>query len=269
MSESEPSPLRVSFGRQLRLLRESHHLSRDDVGASCGVSGSMIGAVERAERIPDQQLIESLDARLQANGLLASVTDYMAAEQYKEFFRDYVVLERQCFALNNYAPLLVPGLLQTETYARATFRMYAPALDEDEIEKEVARRLERQKLLQRSPRPYLGFVIEESVLRRPLGGRPALKQQLRHLLELAPLPFLTLQVMPTECEEHVGAKGYLTLLTTKEHRQVAYIEHQNGSELISDKKKMGLFIQQYGILRAQALSPRESAGLIEKLAGEL
>jgi transcriptional regulator with XRE-family HTH domain len=175
VSESQPSPLRQSFGRQLRLLRESHNLSRDDVGASCGVSGSMIGAVERAERIPDTQLIESMDTRLQANGLLVSVTDYMAAEQYKEFFRDYVVLERQCFSLNNYAPLLVPGLLQTEAYAQATFRMYAPAPDEEEIEKEVTRRLERQMLLQRSPRPYLGFVIEESVLRRPLGGKAVLK----------------------------------------------------------------------------------------------
>jgi hypothetical protein len=75
--------------------------------------------------------------------------------------------------------------------------------------------------------------------------------------------------MPTNCEEHVGVKGYLTLLTTKEHRQVAYIEHQNGSDLISDKKKMGLYLQQYGILRAQALNPRESTRLIEKIAGEL
>ncbi|MGP3969838.1 helix-turn-helix domain-containing protein [Streptomyces sp. 6N223] len=268
-SESEPSPLRLSFGRQVRLLRESHSLSRDDVGAFCNVSGSMIGAVERAERIPDTQLIENLDTRLQANGLLASVTDYMSAEQYKEFFRDYVVLERQCFALNNYAPLLVPGLLQTEAYARATFRMHSPALDEEEIEKEVARRLERQKLLQRCPRPYLGFVIEESVLRRPLGGKAVLKEQLHHLLDLTPLPFLTLQVMPMDCEEHTALDGYLTLLTTKDHRHVAYIEHQNDSDLISDKKKVGLFIQRYGILRAQALNPHESVRLIEKLAEEL
>jgi hypothetical protein len=96
-----------------------------------------------------------------------------------------------------------------------------------------------------------------------------LKEQLNHLLELAPLPFLTLQVMPTDCEEHATLEGYLTLLTTKEHRQVAYIEYPGGSVLISDKKKVGLFIQQYGILRAQALNPRESAQLIEKIAGEL
>jgi transcriptional regulator with XRE-family HTH domain len=269
LTESQPSALRLSFGRQVRLLREFHKMSRDDVGKPCCVSGSMIGAVERAERIPDAQLIHDLDSTLMANGLLASVEDYMAAEKYKEFFRDFVVLERQCFALNAYAPLAIPGLLQTEAYARATFRTYSPSLDEEEIEKEVAARMERQQLFQRSPRPYLGFVIEESVLRRPIGGKAVLKEQLRHLVDLAPLAFLTLQAMPTDCEEHAALDGLLTLLTTKEHRHVAYVEYPGGSQLISDKKKVGLYIQRYGILRAQALNPQESARLIEKIAGEL
>ncbi|ONK12738.1 helix-turn-helix transcriptional regulator [Streptomyces sp. MP131-18] len=267
MGEQDVSALRLSFGRQCRLLREHHKMTRDTVGQGCAVSGSMIGAVERGERIPDTGLIHSMDQVLEANGLLASVSDYMAAEKYREFFRDFAVLERQCYALNAYAPLAVPGLLQTEAYARATFEMYTPSLTEEEIEKQVAARLERQQLLYREPKPFLGFIIEESVLQRPIGGRAVLKAQLLHLLDCARLHFVTVQVMPTDREDHVGLHGYLTLVTSKAHRQHAYLEHQDGSSLISDKKRVALLQERYGILRAQALSPRESAQFIEKQAG--
>lgn len=269
MTESEPSSFRRCFGLQVRTLREFHERSRDDVGRPCGVSGSMIGAVERADRIPDERLIRNLDKTLGANGLLASAVDYMEAEQYREFFRDFAVYERKCQAVSAYAPLAIPGLLQTEEYARATFRTFSPALEEKDIETQVAARLKRQQLLERSPKPWLSFVIEESVLHRPLGGRPALKRQLLRLLEAAPLPFVTLQVMRTAVEEHAGLHGYLSLVITTEHQHLAYIEHQNGNELIREKRKVGLYVERYGMLRSQALSPPESASLIEKLAGEL
>ncbi|MDT0342071.1 helix-turn-helix domain-containing protein [Streptomyces litchfieldiae] len=269
MAEQEISALRLSFGRQCRTLREFHKMTREQVAEPCAISASMIGAVERGERIPDTELIHSLDRVLQANGLLTSVSDYMAAEKYREFFRDYAALERGCYALNSYAPLAIPGLLQTEAYARAMFKMYTPALSEEEIEKQVAARLERQELLKRVPEPFLGFIIEESVLLRPVGGKAVLKEQLLHLADCARKHFITVQVMPTDREEHVGLHGYLTLLTSKEHRNYAYVEHQNGNELISDKKRVALMNERYGILRAQALSPQESARFIEKLAGEL
>ncbi|MDT0341621.1 helix-turn-helix domain-containing protein [Streptomyces litchfieldiae] len=269
MSEQEISALRLSFGRQARMLREKQQLNRDDVGESCHCSGSMIGAVERGERIPDTALIHNLDKALDAKGLLSSVAEYMATEKYRAFFRDYAGLERTCHALNAYAPLLIPGLLQTEAYARATFRAGAPAMSEEEIEREIAARIERQELLKRDNKPYLGFIIEESVLQRPLGGKEVLKEQLLHLLECARLHFVTLQVMPTSREEHAGLNGYMTLVTSREHRQFVYLEYPGGSELVSDKKRVAHYQERYGILRAQALSPSESARFIEKLAGEL
>ncbi|ARQ69695.1 helix-turn-helix domain-containing protein [Streptomyces marincola] len=269
MAEQEVSALRMSFGRQCRLLREYRKLTRDDVGEPCSVSGSMIGAVERGERIPDTALIHNLDQVLGAHGLLASVSDFMAAEKYRAFFRNFAALERQCYSLNAYAPLLVPGLLQTEEYARATFRMRAPSWDDDEIEKQVAARMERQQVLKRVPRPFLGFVIEESVLRRPIGGREVLRKQVKHLLDCARLYFVTMQVMPMDSEEHVALDGMLSLLISKEHQHYAYVEHHGGSQLIVDKEQVSLLQERYGILRSQALSPRESARFIEKLAGEL
>jgi hypothetical protein len=100
--------------------------------------------------------------------------------------------------------MLVPGLLQTEAYARATFSIRTPALDEEEIEHGVAARLACQVLLTRAPKPFLAFVIEEAVLRRPLGGRVVLKEQIVRLLACARTNYVTIQVMPTECEEHAG-----------------------------------------------------------------
>ncbi|MDT0309581.1 helix-turn-helix transcriptional regulator [Streptomyces sp. DSM 44917] len=269
MAEELPSALRLTFGKQCRLLRDSLHLSREQVGDSCGVSASMVGAVERAERIPDSQLIKSLDRALKANGLLASAIEGMSVEKYRTFFRDFVVLERQCFLLNAYAPLAIPGLLQTRDYARAIFRMSTAGLTDEQVEKEVEARIERQQVFQRDPRPLLTFVIEQSVLERPIGGREVMREQLEHLLFCARLHFVTVQIMPTARPEHAGLNGYMSLVTTKEHRHVAYLEFPGGSQLISERKRVATLDERYGMLRAQALSPEESAELIEKSMGAL
>jgi len=265
----EPSLFLRHFGGQVRILRERRGLTRDELGGLASCSGSLIGAIERGERIADPDFAVRLDTALEAEGLLGSAGPALRAERYPAFFRNYAVLEADCFRLNAYAPMLVPGLLQTEAYARATFSIRTPALDEEEIEHGVAARLARQVLLTRAPKPFLTFVIEEAVLRRPLGGRVVLKEQLVRLLACARMNHVTIQVMPTECEEHAGLDGYVTLMETSERRTLAYTEGQGGSTLISERDQVSLLVQRYGIIRAQAFTPRESARFIEQLVGAL
>jgi hypothetical protein len=112
-------------------------------------------------------------------------------------------------------------------------------------------------------------VIEEAVLRRPFGGRAILKEQLQHLFMCTRLRHVSVQVMPTDCEEHAGTDGFLALLDTKERRALAYTESHGGSRMISDREEVSLLVQRYGKIRAQALTPRESARFIKQLVGAL
>lgn len=115
----------------------------------------------------------------------------------------------------------------------------------------------------------MSFVLEETLLRRPIGGRSVLRGQLEHLLLLGRKRNVEIQVMPTDREDHAGLAGPLTLLETERQRRMAYVEVQGVSRLITDRKRVREIEAQYGIIRAQALTPRESLGFIEKVLGEV
>jgi hypothetical protein len=163
---------------------------------------------------------------------------------------------------------LIPGLLQTEDYARALIAGHTPPLDDETIERRVAARLARQSLLLSKTALVIGFVIEEVALRRPVGGEAVLKGQLLRLLEVAALRNVSVQVMPTRRWEHNGLIGSMVLLETSERRTLAYTEAQGISMVVADRDEVSVFGQRYGIIRAQALGTEESTCLIEQLAGE-
>ncbi|MFJ9790455.1 DUF5753 domain-containing protein, partial [Streptomyces globosus] len=157
---------------------------------------------------------------------------------------------------------------QSEDYARAVFTMSRPLLTEEMVEQRVAARLARQEILTRMPLPTISFVIEESVLRRPLGGRTVMHGQLRQVLLTGQRRNVEIQVVPTELEEHAGLEGPFTLIETRDGRRIAYVEGYKDSRLHTDRKPVRELEEQYGILRAQALTPRASLVFVEKLLGE-
>ncbi|MFB6778906.1 DUF5753 domain-containing protein [Streptomyces sp. NPDC056352] len=163
----------------------------------------------------------------------------------------------------------MPGLLQTEDYARVVFGGAHPPIDDEEVEGRVASRLARQSLLSRKPTPDISFVLELSALTHPLGGRKVYKHQLQHILDVGQLRHVHMQVMSPHRETHAKLSGPFVLLETNERRQLAYLEVQNRNFLISEQPDLGNLFGRYGILRAQALSPEESRKLIEQVAKEL
>jgi hypothetical protein len=167
-----------------------------------------------------------------------------------------------------YATKAVPGLLQTEDYARAVFSMWRPLLDEETINQRIAARLARQEIFSRTPLPTISFVIEEFVLRRPLGGWAVMQGQLEQILLYGHRRNVEIQVMPIERDEHAGLDGPFTLIETHEGQRIAYVEAFKDSRLYTERRQVREIEEQYGILRAQALTPRESLTLIEKLLGE-
>lgn len=258
----------TAFGRQLKLLRVRAGLERPEFGKRMGYSADLVASIEQGRRIPQPQFIEKADEVLGAGGLLVALKEEVARAQYPAFFRDMARLEAQAVSLHVYGALAVPGLLQTEEYARTVFTMRRPLLDEETIEHRVMARLVRQEIFSRTPLPTLSFVIEESVLRRPIGGRDVLRGQLEEVLLHGQRRNVEIQVMPTGGIEHCGLGGPFTLIENREGRRMAYVEVQQNSHLYIDRPEVRDAEEQYGILRAQALTPRESLAFVEGLLGE-
>lgn len=233
-----------------------------------GYSASTIASFEQGRRIPPPKFIDKADELLDAGGLPKASKEEVARAQYPAFFRDAARLEAQAVALHVYATKAVPGLLQTEEYARAVFRMWRPLLSEETITQRVAARLDRQEIFSRTPLRTISFVIEEFLLRRLHGGRAAMRGQLEQILLHGHRRNVEIQVMPIAQEEHAGLEGPFTLIETKEGQRIAYVEAYKDSRLYTDRTSVRDLEEQYGILRAQALTPRESLELVEKLLGE-
>lgn len=200
-----------------------------------------------------------------AEGLLTVWKEEMERAQYPVFFRGMATLETKAAGLCVYAAHAVPGLLQTEDYARAIFQMQRPALDDEVIGQRLAGRLARQKIFARRPAPLLSFVIEEVVLHRPVGGWDTTSGQLEQILLVGQNRNVEIQVMPTERKDHAGLEGPFNLIETADERRLAYTEAQASSQLYSDWAMVRTLEARYGVLRSQALSPSESLEFIEKL----
>lgn len=265
----------VSMGRRLvgellRIHRGRLGLTQKEAGELLLVSESIFGAYERAERIPPIEFLKDADNGLDARGALTACVEMIEEEKYPPKYVDWVRLQRLAQIISGYEVMVVPGLFQTEAYTRALYVSRVPAYTEEEIERHVQARLERQVVLTRTPPPRLGFVVEESAMEREFGGPAVLKEQLLHLLEcMRTLNHLTVQIMPSRRHTHAGLQGPMQLMSTEEGRNLVFVESQAGSTLISKPEQVNGLFDLFGMLRAQALTPWESAELIAKKAGQL
>ncbi len=256
------------FGRQMKLFRELAGLTQAELAKRLNYGEDQVASVEQGRRIPKPEFIDLVDDVLNAHGVLKAMKDEVAQVRYPAFFRDAARLEAEAVELHVYDTHVINGLLQTEDYARAVFSMRRPLLDEETIEHRVTARMARQEIFSRWPAPLMSFVFEEAVLRRPTGGRAVRRGQLEQLLLFGQKRNVEIQVMPVDREDHAGLAGPFTLMETSGHQRIAYVEVANVSRLLTERKMVRELEAQYGIIRAQALTPRESMTFVEKLLGE-
>ncbi len=188
--------------------------------------------------------------------------------RYPKKVRDLAQMEARAVELLLYNPVNIHGLLQTPEYARTLFRMRRPRYAEEEIERGVAARVARKSVFERDPAPELSFVQDEWTLRRRLGGTAVLRRQLEHLLEVGRLPHVEIQVMPMDREEHAGVDGGIEVLKFEDGTSVGRSPGIANGRPVTDPRQLRILELRYGIIRAQALTPRESAAFIEHLLGE-
>ncbi|MFJ9827167.1 Scr1 family TA system antitoxin-like transcriptional regulator [Streptomyces sp. NPDC101160] len=264
-----------ALGKIIKVLRTNAKMSQAQLAEATHCSEDLVSSMERGVRTPQPEFLTRADPLLGADGvLLAAVDDVREAlararVRHPDWFQDFADEEKKALALHYYEVQAVPGLLQTQAYARAVYSHRRPVWDEETIEKRVANRLARQAILDKWPAPTISFVMEEAILQRPTGGIEVHREQLRRLIEVGSRRTIHLQVMPFDRTEHPSLDGSFTLLTPKGRREVAYTEIYGHSRLITDPELVRQYAERYGIIRAQALTPRESLELIEKKLGEL
>lgn len=176
-------------------------------------------------------------------------------------------LLREAVSLCTYECRLVPGLLQSEAYARALCENEIPPLSDATRETTVRARMERQQLLRERPNTTFDFVIEEAVFMRCLGGAQVIAEQLDLIREISQLRNATIQIMPMNSEQHACLSGPVRLLETPDGRWRAYSEGQENGRLIADQKEVSRIHMRYARLRSQALSPRDSMSLLMQIRG--
>ncbi|MFD0402595.1 Scr1 family TA system antitoxin-like transcriptional regulator [Kitasatospora sp. NPDC127121] len=264
----------AAVGKLIRLFRERAGLTQRELAEKLGYSEDQLGAVERGKRTPRIEILTKAEEVLNAGGALRIIADdVMKAKirittRHPAFSKAFTFEEAKALEIHDYSTLDIPGLLQTEAHARALYEMRRPWLSVEQIDQWVAARLARQEILTRWPLPLMSWVIDESVLRRPLGGWDVHQEQLRHILKVSEIRGLEMQVMPIGSTENAGMGGPFTLLTPPGRAQIAYVEVQHVNRLITDPEEVRKMAARYGTLRGQALNMRESLALIEMILGE-
>lgn len=256
-------------GRQIKMWRQAAGMTQTELGTAIGYGEEMVSSVERGVRAPQPEFLTSADRVLGAEGKLAAFIPAVAEARYPRKVRNLAKLEAEAVELGAYANHTIHALLQTEEYTRGLFEMRRPLHTSDVIEQNVSARMARQEIFRRAEAlPIFSFVQEEVTLRRPVGGRATQRGQLQRLLDVGRMRNVEIQVMPTDREDHAGLGGAFRLFKLRDGTALGYSENQHITQFVTDPREVHVLEMQYGIIRAQALTPRESLAFIEKVLEE-
>ncbi|MFE5186848.1 Scr1 family TA system antitoxin-like transcriptional regulator [Streptomyces sp. NPDC056628] len=254
------------FGARVRRLRTAAGLTQAELGERTHVVSTRITQIERASGAkPTLELARALDAALGADDLLVELWPYVYREAFPDWSRKFMALSERAVAVWQYAAHVVPGLLQTEDYARAVLSVGRTLGGPEHLEERVSLRMGRQERLSSANRPELWVILDEAVLRRPIGGQAVMREQLARLLMKAREAHVTLQVLPFDQGEHDAMGGSLSLLTLPDRSEAAYTEGAHYGQLIEDPGEVRRFALTYDRLRAAALPPLMSLDMIRSV----
>ncbi|MEH0545134.1 helix-turn-helix transcriptional regulator [Streptomyces sp. B21-105] len=257
---------RALLGAELRHARERGGLSQSDLGEPLFVSGSFIGQLEAGTRRMQLEYAVQIDEILGTGGFFERNCRALAKSKYPDHFAEAAEAEAIATGIKQYAQLLIPGLLQTRAYAEAVFRAYRPTAQDAAIDELVAARLERTHLLDDPTTPLLWAILDESVLRRVVGGRAVMAEAIRHVLALARQRRIIVQVLPFDAGAHAAMDGPLKLMEFEEAPPLSFVEAPDMGKLLDDPATVARHTLMFNLLQAAALSPQDSLALLESVA---
>jgi hypothetical protein len=279
----DPTVLKILLGAQLRRLREHANVSRDDAGYHIRASGSKISRLELGRvSFKERDVSDLLDlygvdptTKEQLLQLTAEANATPWWQKYREvvpdWFQVYVGLEEAAALIRVYEVQFVPGLLQTEEYARAVVVQGSPNLAPEEVDSRVAVRMGRQKLFARENPPRLWAIVDEAALRRPMGGREVLAGQVKRLIDAIGEPNITLQVMPFKYGGHAAEGGAFTIMRFPEADlpDMVYMEYLTGAHYVDKPDDVEVYAAVMERLSVAGTSPEKTRDILNEILKEI
>lgn len=255
------------FGAELKRRREDAGLTQSALGVQVFVSGAYIGQFEQAIRKPQLDVAQRIDEVLQSDGIFGRMCRKLIDDKrYADYFATVVELEALATRICEFAPTLIPGLLQTAAYARAVTLAANPFVTDEYVEEIVGARLERAGILKDATRPEYWVVLHENALYIPVGGPNTMAQQLDHVASLMRGREVLVMVLPYEAGAHATMGGMLTLMDFGDAPPTAYTETSFSGTLVDEPAVVKRAQRAYDLLRGAALSPEASLALVESAA---
>jgi transcriptional regulator with XRE-family HTH domain len=276
--------LRIVLGAQLRRLREQRHITLEAAGHAIRASHSKISRMElgrvgfRVRDVADlltlygvtddgeRQPLLALVERANVTGWWHNYNDILPS-----WFETYVGLEESATGIRNYEVQFVPGLLQSEGYARAVVKLGFPAAPEEELERRVRLRMARQRLLRGAEPPHLWAVLDEAVLRRPLGGAEVMREQIDHILQALELPNVTVQIVPFSVGGHAAAGGPFSILrfSQPDLPDVVYMEQLTSAVYLEKRDDVDRYLEVMERLCIEAEPASRTREILTRIREEL
>ncbi|MGI5198168.1 helix-turn-helix domain-containing protein [Streptomyces sp. CA-288835] len=255
------------FGTELKRRREEAGFTQSDLGSRVFVSGGYIGQFEQAIRKPQLDVAQRIDEVLQTEGFFERLWRKLIKEQpYTEYFAHVAELERLATEICEYAPTVIPGLLQTREYARAVFLAGNPLATDEYIEELVEGRMDRTQLLKDATRPVYWAVLHETALRIPVGDADVMARQLDRIATLMRERAVLVQVLPFAAGAHPVMGKLTKLMKFEDAPPTAYTEGVFSGNLLDEPAVVKRVQASYDHIRAAALSPEASLAMIESAA---
>ncbi|MFF1487315.1 helix-turn-helix transcriptional regulator [Streptomyces sp. NPDC058319] len=252
------------YGAELRRLREAAKMTLNELGESIFCTGSLVGQVETALKVPTRDFSARVDAAFNTEGFFSRLVGLVLRSQLPNWFQPFAEMEAKATYISTYQVQLVYGLLQTPEYARAVLEMGNTA----KVDELVAARLERQRILDVAEPPLALVILDEAVLHRPMGSSELMRDQLQHLLDYCERPWLQIQVLPYSAGPHASLEGSFTGLRFQRNPEIVYTEDLISGHMTANPETVRDATRRYASLQAAALSEEESAKLIKRVMEE-
>ncbi|MEW2034923.1 helix-turn-helix transcriptional regulator [Streptomyces roseifaciens] len=262
---SEPEDGAEYLGREVKFAREARGWSQAVLATKLHCGQSYVSKIESGSQLASPQFAEQCDVVFGTPGVYARLRERAAQGGHPSWFAPFTKLERDAVAMRVFESQIIPGLLQTEAYARAMLESVRP----DRLEDLVAARMSRQRVLQGEERPHCWFILDEQVLWRPIGGATVWRAQLERLLTEGQNPRTVIQVVPRAVPAHPGLSGAFTLLTPAAGPIALYAEGFPEGRTTEEAAQVAAAERAYALLTSVALSHEASAELIAMHMKEL
>jgi transcriptional regulator with XRE-family HTH domain len=259
----------AKFADQLRAWRQRSGWSQVDLAEKLLCSDSLVSGVETMNKTPTLDFAKRLDEAFSLPGTFVAWHELISREAWPSYFAPVIDFETRAVRIHEWELRVIPGLLQTEGYARSVISAGKPRLGPDVLDRLVTSRIERQRILTRDDPPMFWAVLHEGALRHQVGGRAVMAEQLDKLVDIARLPDAVIQVLPFTASDHPGTDGPIAVFDFTDAASVAYTECKGGGMIVESPGQVADLMTTVNLIRAVSLPPRESMNLLMQIRNEI